>query len=188
MSKNMKRLIYFLVLVFTACCAATELPVAPGGFKWQEASGLKVALLRPIGWFYKEDQSGTTTALFITKESIQKKEKFETGLTLNCVRDIPAKAGMAPSAYAIAFAQQAATTHKLDEQTDFDQGPFKAVRFRYVDAPKGMTSVTICHLLIANDRTGTLFLVIFEAPTKNWESEWKIGEVIFKKMLLDDEI
>ncbi|MFT3869649.1 MAG: hypothetical protein QM715_14430 [Nibricoccus sp.] len=184
----MKKYIYVIVFVFATCCAATELPVAPNGFLWQEVPTIKAAILRPNDWFYKEDQSGTTTALFITKESIQKKGRFETGLTLNCVRDIPAKAGMPPSAYAVAFAQEAATKHKLDEQMAFDHGPFKAVRFRYVDASKGITSVTICHLLIANDKTGTLFLVIFEAPTKNWENEWKLGEVILKKMLLDNDV
>jgi len=42
--------------------------------------------------------------------------------------------------------------------------------------------------MVANDKTGTLFLVVFEAPTASWEEAWKTGESIFKKMLLDDEV
>jgi hypothetical protein len=57
-----------------------------------------------------------------------------------------------------------------------------------VNAPAGKESITVCQLLIANDKTGTLFLTIFEAPTANWDEAWKTGEVILRKMLLDDEI
>jgi len=112
----------------------------------------------------------------------------KTGLTLNCIQDVLKKSGKSPSIYAASLADAAAAKHQLVERSSSKQGPFQSVRFRYVDAPVGKESITVCQLLIANDKTGTLFLAIFEAPTKNWDEAWTTGESIFKKMLLDDEI
>ena len=48
--------------------------------------------------------------------------------------------------------------------------------------------MTIVNLLIANDKTGTVFVVIFEAPTATWDMDAQVGDVILKKLFLDDEI
>ena len=46
----------------------------------------------------------------------------------------------------------------------------------------------ILHILgIANPKTNALYVIIFEAPEKEWPAAWKIGEPILKKFMLDDE-
>ena len=167
--------------------ADDSLPSAPSGYSWQRLVTIKSALLKPDGWFLKQTKKGQTDAFFITKEDIDQSGAFQTGLTLNCIRDVPKKTGQTPSDYAASFANAAATKYKLVERSSSQQGPFHGVRFRYVDAPVGKESITVYQLLIANDKTGTLFLVIFEAPTSTWSEAWKSGDTILKKMLLDDE-
>lgn len=175
--------------MFAICSRADDpLPVSPAGYSWQRLPTIKSALLKPDGWFFKQSKKGQTESFFVTKEDIEKSGGFQTGLTLNCIRDISKKTGQLPSAYAASLADSAASKHHLTNRTSAPQGPFHAVRFSYVDAPTGKESITIHQLLIANDKTGTLFMVIFEAPTKSWNDAWKTGEPILKKMLLDDEI
>jgi hypothetical protein len=177
----------FLMLLF--CTRADDqLPPTPSGYSWQHLTAIKSAALKPDGWFFKQTKKGQTDAFFITKEDIDKTGSFQTGLTLNCLRDIPKKTGQLPSAYAAAFADAAAAKYQLTKRSSSNQGPFKAVKFGYVDAPKDKESITVYDLAIANDKTGTLFLVIFEAPTKDWSEAWKIAEPILKKLLLDDEV
>ena len=179
--------ILFLVLS-NSLRAEDPLPPASAGYSWQRLTPIKSALLKPDDWFFKQSKKGQTDGFFITKEDIDKSGAFQTGLTLNCVRDVLKKSGRSPSIYAASLADSAAAKHQLIERSSSQQGPFRAVKFRYVDAPTGKESTTVHQVLIANDKTGTLFMAIFEAPTKNWVEAWKIGEVMLKKMLLDDEI
>ena len=57
-----------------------------------------------------------------------------------------------------------------------------------MSAPAGGESVTVHQVLIANDKTGTLFMVLFEAPTEDWDEAWRKSEVMLKRLLLDDEV
>ena len=167
--------------------ADETLPPAPAGFAWQHFTPIKSALLKPDGWFYKESTNANTQGFFISREDIDKVGAFKTGLTLDCIRDVPKKVNVLPSLYAAEIANAAASKYTLLEKSSSEQGPFKAIRFLYVSSPTNQESVTIYHLMIANDKTGTLFIAIFESPTNEWKEAWKKGEVILKKMLLDDE-
>ena len=184
----MRPFILILILAFVVSLRAEDsLPPAPAGYSWQRLVTIKSAVLKPDGWFFKQAKKGQTDGFFITKEDIDQSGVFQTGLTLNCIRDVPKKTGQAPSDYATSMADTAAGKFQLVDRTTSKQGPFRAVRFRYVDAPAGKESITVYQLLIANDKTGTFFLVIFEAPTSSWSEAWKSGDIILKKLLLDDE-
>ena len=41
--------------------------------------------------------------------------------------------------------------------------------------------------VIANDRTGMIYVVLFEAPEAEWEKAWKIGEPILKQLIILDD-
>lgn len=186
---NMLRFLAIILLACSSVWGADEpLPSPPAGFSWQRLASIKGALLKPDGWFFKASATGGTEGFFITKENIDKDGAFKTGLSLNCMRDIPKHSGLTPSGYAVAFADAAAEKHRLLERSARSMGPFNHLRLRYVDAPPGKESVTIWNLLVANDKTGTLYLYVFEAPTSTWEEAWKTGNVILKMLLLDDEI
>jgi len=42
--------------------------------------------------------------------------------------------------------------------------------------------------MVANPKTNTLYLFIFESPETNWDSAWKIGKQILDSLVIDDEI
>ena len=67
-------------------------------------------------------------------------------------------------------------------------GPFWqfGVRTRVSD-PAGGDYVTH-NLAIANQDTGTLYVIVFEGPAASWDSAWQQGEPMLKLFLLDSDI
>ena len=49
-------------------------------------------------------------------------------------------------------------------------------------------SVTIHQLMVANPKTNTLYLFIFESPTQEWAAAWRLGEKMINMLGIDDEI
>ena len=43
------------------------------------------------------------------------------------------------------------------------------------------------NLVIANDRTGMIYIVLYEAPESEWKEAWKIGEPILKQLIIVDD-
>ena len=96
-----------LSLIFAASVYAMELPAPPTGFSWREVPEIKAAFLMPSGWQFKRQAQGNTLALLITQGDIDKDGRFNTGLTINVLRN--AKPGTAVE-YADAFTASSSTT------------------------------------------------------------------------------
>jgi hypothetical protein len=171
----------FLAHIFshTVFAEAPELPSPPMGFEWKWCEEMHAAFLRPATWHVKQVTKEGTVGLFISKDDIDKNGEFKTGLTVNFVADIRKKTGAKPSAYA-------AATQKLaikDQEKvmlvipPVDGGRIKTVGFRL------KKDDTITHSwYVADDGTDSLYVVFFESPADEWDSAWKTGEVIMKKL------
>jgi hypothetical protein len=166
------------VLFFSSICLGGQpkLPDAPSGYTWKICPKIKGAFLFPYGWHFKHQTEG----YFITKEKIESdKSRFLTGLTVNVIKNIPGKAKVLPSQYIKVIQSKKVLIKKWTNK----MGPFNGYGCEY----KSKGSV-IYNLLIANDKTGTLYLILYEAPENEWEEAWKIGAPILKKLYIDDEI
>ena len=42
--------------------------------------------------------------------------------------------------------------------------------------------------MIANPKTNTLYLLIFESPQASWDAAWTTGKQIMDTLVIDDEI
>lgn len=161
--------------------AATELPPPPPGFTWQEIPELKAALLRPDGWFFKREKSKDTVAYFITKENIENNGEFQTGLTVNVFR---LKKDSSVEKAKIFIDQLA--TKKGGEKWAKDVGVFKEFGCLTRDTDASGTTV-VQTLMVANPKTNTLYLFVFESPQANWDSAWKVGKQILDSLVIDDQ-
>ncbi len=182
------KLALILVGLFCLNTLARELPKPPDGFKRVMICGGKMSLLQPDGWYFKKvDYKTNAEGYFITKEKIEKKGVFETGLSLNIATNVKKQSGKKPSEYAAYYlAKQARRGKELDVFSK-ELGPFQNIGGRYLI--KDEQGELIIHFyLIANDKTGTLFIYMYEAPKEQWDEAWKVGEVMFKNLHLDDEI
>jgi hypothetical protein len=162
---------------------AMDLPHAPAGFSWKELPEIKAAFLIPAGWHFKREMKNGTLGYFITREDIGALGHFNTGLTVNVFRRF---SGGPAVAYAENFISKIALSHSTPVRA-METGPFRGFGCRYA-ASDAEGSVTIHELMVANPKTNTLYLFLFESPTSEWSSAWKIGEKIIDMLAIDDDI
>ena len=162
---------------------ATELPPAPDGFTWQEVPELKAALLKPQGWFFKREEQKDTLAYFITKENIDQSGEFKTGLSVNVFRSLKKSKAVDQAEYMIANLVKKYHVEPFQRKV----GPFYELCCELKDTDATGT-VVMRELAVANQKTNTLYLFIFESPESEWSAASKTGEQIMDKLALDDEI
>jgi hypothetical protein len=174
-------LLTFVFALFTQTLRAIDLPKAPSGFTWQEIPELKAAFLKPEGWFFKREADKGTLAYFITKEDIVKTGQFDTGLTVNVFRlkqDSAVERGKAM------IDKMASENH--GKKWTQSVGPFQefGCLIKQTDASG---TIVMRALTVANPKTNTLYLFMFESPESGWDAAWKIGEPIMDTLAIDDE-
>lgn len=172
-----------LVLAFAIASRllAEELPPPPGGFSWKRIESIKAAFLVPAGWHFFEETQGEIRGIFITKEKIRGGSQFSTGLTIN-VQKVQGSA----SERAMKAIAQLARLGTYDDLRESEHGAMKLYG-AHVHVTADPPAFTEEVLAIGNDKTGTLYILIFESPDSSWDEAWKIGQVILDRFLLDDE-
>lgn len=185
----MKRLVLILPLLALASAALSlDLPAPPRGYAWQECPEIKGALLVPDGWHFRrlEAEEGKL-AYFVTREPFEPPKPFVVGLTFNVVRDVAQKMGTNPSGFARQLIGTITSTYPKARTWQTALGSFVGYGATYQGA-KGDAAFQFYNLVLTNDKTGTAFLLVFEAPAADWEREWAKIEPVVKRLAIDDEI
>src|SRR5438270_4950469 len=141
---------------------AIDVPPPPPGFTWQEVPELKAAFLKPEGWFFKQENEKGTLAYFITREDLAKNGEFATGLTINVFhlkKDSAVEHGKA-------MIDQMAAQHNV-KAWNRAAGPFQEFGCELKDTDASGT-IVMHALTVANPKTNTLYLFIFESPATSW--------------------
>jgi hypothetical protein len=175
------------VLLLAFCSGmifAADLPTAADGFTWQEVPELKAAFLKPQGWFFKREEQKDTLAYFITKENIdQSGDDFKTGLSVNVFRKLKKSKAIDQAQYMIANLVKKYHVEPFQRNI----GPFYQLGCELKDTDSTGT-IMMREIAVANEKTNTLYLFIFESPESEWGTASKTGEQIINKLALDDEI
>ena len=182
---------FFPVLLCTCVCVAgaragEELPQPPPGYAWGECSEFAAALLVPAGWHFLSTVSNNTPACFITRDRIDENGRFLTGITVNAFTDMRSRSGMSAYEYARKFVRELAAKTSLEDTWQSETGPYVSMGAVFRVAGNG-PGVRYYNLLVANEDTGTLYVVVFEAPMSRWAREWSIAEPVLQSLMLDDE-
>jgi hypothetical protein len=69
-----------------------------------------------------------------------------------------------------------------------EAGALKAFGCRVRENERDHPPLIIHLLAIGNEKTDSLYLILFESPEKSWDQAWAKGQVMLEKFLLDDEI
>ncbi len=142
---------------------------------------MKAAFLKPDGWFFKQESSKGTLAYFITQEDLVKNGEFATGLTINVFhlkRDSSVQRGKA-------MIDQMAAQHHVKTWSR-TAGPFQEFGCEIKDTDASGT-IVMHALAVANPKTNTLYLFIFESPVASWDTAWKLGQQIMDTLAIDDD-
>ncbi len=170
------------LLLFATALPAADPPKAPAGFSWKNVASIKAAFLLPDKWFFKEELRKDVRGIFLSKENIDQSGKFDTGLTINVFKnkkDAPARARQ--------YIAEQAEGGDVVNLWEAENGVLKlyGVRLHVTRDPPAFTE----HVLaIGNEKTDTLYILMFESPDATWDEAWKKGEVMLGNFRLDDEI
>ncbi|MBD5781897.1 hypothetical protein IEN85_20520 [Pelagicoccus sp. NFK12] len=184
----MPRILLILAFLAIPIAQGIELPNPPDGYRWKQILDEQSALLVPIGWHFKSQHGKNTDGFFVSKENIEAEGKFDTGLSLNVIKQVKQSTGLAPSKYSLAMIEQMQKSKKVLLADSRNAGAFKAFTLRFLDSQPNVPDVVVHNLFIANDETGTLWYYIFEAPQSEWESAWQTGDTLLSHLLLETEI
>ncbi|MGD8977352.1 MAG: DUF4124 domain-containing protein, partial [Gammaproteobacteria bacterium] len=163
-----------------------ELEPAPAGFEWQRLSEVRGAVLRPVVWHFSHQAEGDELDYFLSREPAGAAGDFHTGLTIKVVTDVPDKTGMPLDAYARQLISEASSGLEIID------GPWDSARSPYVTHGALMratgpgTGEFNAHMAaMANEETGTVYLITFEAPAESWDTIWPMGELMLDKLALN---
>ncbi|MGI8981484.1 MAG: hypothetical protein ACR2FY_19845 [Pirellulaceae bacterium] len=164
-----------------------ERPKAPSGFQWQELEGMGGSVLLPMGWFFSKNSTKDSVVCRVTQEDATQ-GSFLTGLTVNVIRDVKAKAKADPfmySAFYVDSYRKGAKTFgdpKVDTADGFDRLVCD-VEKEIPGAAKGVV-FHVRLMTLANKETDTLYVITFGSPKDQWEKAWKIGEPVLASLTL----
>lgn len=163
--------------------AAEPLPAAPAGFTWSRLAEIRADLLVPTGWKLSRQKKGDSETYHLAgpKAGAGAGAAFD----INWVPEVTKKTAMSPSKYAAGLVSAASDSHKLLDKKSSSTGVFATASFRYADSGKGRDGMMVSYEFLANDRTGSLYIVAFEAPAATWADAWAIGKVLFENLRLD---
>ncbi len=192
----MRLLLALLALPFLAGTVSAQsvdeidLPDPPEGFEWQILPEIKAAFLLPDGWYYLAQEQSGTHAYFLTEQDIATEGAFSTGLSINVVADIPSRASVSAVAYAAAHAAAVSEVPGVEIQHMWDgsQGALHSFGVRYRSLKPDGSAVVIHQVNVGNEETGTLYIIMFEAPEDKWETAWSNGDRIMSFFLLNQGV
>lgn len=159
--------------------ACPNLPQAPDGFNWKYLPESSLAVLAPNNWNFKSEQDKTTKAYFITLENIDKDGSYKTGLSINVIQGKSKNASQYAKGLAGTIMADKKVT-KAGEVTERTEGDLTFYEFQY-EASHPTYDGTVHNLIVANKATNTLYAIIFESPSDQWDEAWKIGQVMIEQ-------
>lgn len=155
---------------------------APNGFEWYLCKNMNTYFLRPTNWFVLEESTSNSQGCFISKEEIVNGGNFETGLSVNYIKNIEAISGVSADNYAFNFIDELRGNYQNSdyfEERNSKQNMYSAI----LQINDGDFPITAYYNAIVTNKKGELFIVIFESPTQSWDTEWeKTGKQIIGNM------
>ena len=151
------------------------LPKAPEDFQWVIFRG--VAMLRPLYW--NEYAKGATYCTSV--ESVAEKGSFETGATIQIIRDVGDKyQGSLLSLVAEMIKKieaKAENSRHILNVNEHDE--VKTVVHRYRNAPDGLTPIIIHNYYQVSKKNEFINIITFETTEEKWDLYWdKEGKTI----------
>ena len=169
--------------------ASMELPPPPAGFQWEACPEINGALLRPDDWFFTKQIDGDTRAYYVSKESISEDGEFTTGLTMVALVGYGDRNGISAVEFSKEYILNATSSSHIRKPPWMNRmGPFVAngVVITTPDFAKG--DFVSHHLVIANEQTSTVYVVIFESPVEDWAAMKRLSDPMLKQLFIDSDI
>lgn len=180
-------LLCLLVLPARAQHLDTPLAEPPAGFHWQPLPEARAALLLPDGWYFKPDIQKTSLTYYLTQEAIGESGQYQAGLSLHIVRHARKFTRLPAPTYAERLMMRAGFGRGQQqlEQSATTAGAISRRAVCYREALPDAEPRMVYQLALANGKTDTLYLLVFEGLEKEWPELWPLGEVMVREWVVD---
>lgn len=189
---------YFLFVMLTLLLAAParaqrfDVPLAepPAGFHWQPLPEARAALLLPDGWYFRPDIQKNSLTYYLTQDQIGESGLYQAGLSLHVVRHAKKFTKLPAPTYAERLMLRAGFGRGQHGQAEGSrkEGPFMLRWVRYREALPDAEPRVVYQLALANAKTDTLYLLVFESLEKDWPELWPLGEQMVRELTLDSRL
>lgn len=167
-------------------------PEAPPGFRWQELKEVRGAVLIPDGWHFQKTETKDALVFQVTKESLKETSKFLTGLTINVAREVTKKTKAPPSIYAAALIEKYTKGGEVLIEPKTDRiGNIERTKCEVQKSMPELSKDKLFRMrlvVLANDKTDTIYILIFGAPKDEWDQAWKIGTKLFNPIMINTDV
>ncbi len=180
----------FLLMLFSPLCRADDLTSAPEGFQWVRVDEIKARFLKPDGWSFSKRRSGDRGLISISKENIDDAGFFMTGLTIiPLVVGHPGQADIAPG-YARVYIDVAAenSSEVLVKPWSYSDEYFTGFGITTKNIDPNLGDYITDHLAIGNNRTGAVYLIVFESPVDMWDEIADIRVTLLSNIYFDRDM
>ncbi len=166
-----------LVLAIAVCgCQKPEFSGTnkpPKGYIWQEFKEVHAAILKPKKWHYSKVMLENHSIFRLTRDRVSADHAFLTGLSMHVFKDVPTVMDLMPSE----LAEKYLSEYAMDRQTlevfvpkysgNMIQSGGTYKNRMYIKGKQRQFQIHITAL--ANDNTGTLYLLVYACPASQWD-------------------
>lgn len=190
----MPRFFFVLLLVAglgggPAAAQRVDVPLGapPAGFAWQALPASKAAVLLPVGWYYRAEGGKDTHTYCLTREEMGETGEFDTGLSVQVVRNAKAQTRRPAAEYAELLMLRAGygPGRQPLEKAASAEGSFRKWTVRYRESAPDAEARIVFQMALANTKTDTLYLLTFESAEADWPAAYKLGDVMVRELVLD---
>lgn len=158
------------------------------GYFTKKIYPIQAEIPTPQGWFYSRATAHGTVSFALSRE----RPLFQTGLTVNVFPNAGKRLGVNPLELALKQVESNSILTPTSELATVKEGPFtiyqKFLHFKG-GVILGVRRSPIDYYVesIGNDKTGTVYFVIFESPTEKWGEDKQIAETMIKGKKLNPD-
>ncbi len=168
---------------------ARQLPPPPPNFEWKIYHN--AVFCAPKGWNEKEEKTydkGFHSSFYTTSpEKFSQKRYVDMAITINVFTGCKAAKGLTVDQVAALYLKPAIKSHDkkdilLADINNKNENQ-KTIVFRHRVQAEGEKAFILHDFIVADQKTDSVYVFIFEAPEETWEKNWKeYGEPFLQKV------
>lgn len=160
-------------------------PLQQEPFEKREWPESHITLMVPHDWKTLVEKTDDDSVFHISPEPLDNSAGYQVGLAINILRSVPSVMGQKPSEYVQSLIQQIQERSEQEPVIRTTQSStFKISRVEY-SLPSDSENLNVINIMEANDATGTLYMIVWQAPESRAKSLADTREKIFTSIELD---
>lgn len=182
-----KRMIGILVAVATLfqfhSAHATR---GPKGYHWEACQLITCSFLVPDSWKFERFDNSNSQRFVITKR--RHSQPITPRIQINVLQQAKLQTGMSAEQHMNMFIENLYKSSQVLDAWQRKNGVFLSRALTGTHLLNADNSTQTFHLLIANVKTDTLYVMSFEVAPTFWDQEWAIVKLLFEQLRLDEKV